>query len=117
MRHRKQKKILGRALDHRKRLMQNLIKSFIIHEKIRTTDAKAKLLKSKIDWLITLAKKNNLTTKRQLINFTGQNNLANKLLKEVAPRYQNRTSGYTRIIKLNNRKGDGAKMVYIEFIL
>jgi len=116
MKHRKRRKILGRGRSHRIMLTKNLIKSFFIYEKIKTTETKAKLIKPLVEKLITIGRKNDLTSRRKIIKKIGSNNIANKILNDIAPRYKNRTGGYTRIIKVGTRQGDGAKTVYLTFV-
>jgi len=116
MKHRKKKKILGRDKAHRKMLIKNLVKSFFIYEKIKTTEAKAKTIKPIVEKIITVGKKNNLSARRKIIKKIGSNKIANKILKEIAPKYKNRTGGYTRILKIGVRQGDGARVVYLTLI-
>lgn len=116
MRHRKKKKILDRKKSARKALLKNLAASLIIHEKIQTTSAKAKTLRPYIEKLITLAKKNNLTARRQLRKYLFTQEAIKKILEDIANRYQNRKGGYTRIIKIKRRPGDASEIVQIEFI-
>ncbi len=116
MRHRKKKKILDRNKDQRKQLLRNLASSLVKHEKIETTLAKAKFLQPKIEKLITIGKKNNLSTYRRLMAFFQNRDLVKKILNELSPRYLERKGGYTKIIKTRIRKNDGAKMAVIKFV-
>lgn len=117
MRHRKKGKILDRKRDQRKALLKNLAKSLVKEEKIKTTQAKAKFLRPSIEKLITKGKKNDLATRRFLLSFfNNDRSTVKKVLEELSPRYQTRNGGYTRIIKLDQRKGDGAEMAVIEFV-
>jgi large subunit ribosomal protein L17 len=116
MRHRKHKKILGRPSDQRQSLAMNLMKSFFIYEKIKTTEAKAKFIKPKIEKMITLAKKNNLHSRRLIIAKIGSNIIYNKIIKDIIPRYTNRHGGYTRIIKIGSRQGDNARIVFLTLV-
>ncbi|MBS4035814.1 MAG: 50S ribosomal protein L17 [Ignavibacterium sp.] len=116
MRHRKNKKILDRNRDQRRALFKNLALSLVKAEKMKTTLAKAKFLRPKIEKLVTLAKKNNLTARRRLIAIFQNEKIAKKMLEEVAPRYLERNGGYTRIVKAGSRVNDGAEMAYIEFV-
>lgn len=116
MRHRKKKKILDRKKDQRKALLKNLASALVKYEKIKTTLAKAKFLKPKIEKLITIGKKNDLTSRRRLIAFFQDEEIVKKILNEISPRYKERKGGYTRIIKAEKRKSDGAQMAIIEFV-
>jgi len=116
MRHRKKKKILSRDKSHRTMLIKNLAKSFFVHEKIKTTEAKAKLVKPVVEKLITIGKQNNLLARRKIIQKINSNQIANKILKDIAPRYHDRSGGYTRIIKIGPRLGDGANTVYLTLV-
>jgi len=116
MRHRKKNKILDRYKSHRKALLINLAKSFFTYEQIRTTKAKAQFVKPYIEKIITLGKKNTLHSRREIIRKTGSNKIAKKILDTISPKYASRKGGYTRIIRLNKRKGDGADMVQIELV-
>ncbi len=116
MRHRKKQTTLGRGANHRRALMRNLARSFFLSGKITTTEAKAKAIKPTIEKLITIGKKDTLQNRRKIIQVTGSNNIANKIIKEVSPRYKERNGGYTRIIKIGNRAGDNAKQVYLQLI-
>ncbi|MEK7166860.1 MAG: 50S ribosomal protein L17 [Patescibacteria group bacterium] len=116
MRHRKKGKILDRKSGPRIALLKNLADSFIIHEKIKTTEAKAKVLRGVAEKLITIGKENNLTTYRKLLAYLPTKVAAKKVLEKLGPKYKEKNGGYTRIIKLNRRKGDAAAMVQIEFV-
>jgi large subunit ribosomal protein L17 len=113
---------LRRNSDQRKALLRDLVTDIIIHERIVTTEAKAKELKKLADKMITLAKEGSLSSRRQAaetVRFEdvkeGQNALQ-KLFSELGPRYQERNGGYTRIIKTVPRRGDAAPMAIIEFV-
>ncbi len=113
---------LRRTSDQRKALLRDLVTDIIIHERITTTEAKAKELKKLADKMITLAKEDTLATRRQAaetVRFEdvkeGQNALQ-KLFSELGPRYKDRNGGYTRIIKTIPRRGDAAPMAIIEFV-
>ena len=119
MKHGKKGKKLNRTSSHRKALMSNLVSSLIIHKQIITTDAKAKELRRYAERLVTYAKKNNLHGRRLILkSIKGSNNksLANILIHEIAPIYKDRNGGYTRIIKLENRKNDDSLVSIIEFV-
>jgi large subunit ribosomal protein L17 len=113
---------LRRNSDQRKALLRDLVTDIIIHERLTTTEAKAKELKKLADKMITLAKDGSLSARRQAaetVRFEevkeGQNALQ-KLFSELGPRYQERNGGYTRIIKTVPRRGDAAPMAIIEFV-
>lgn len=116
MRHQKNKITLGRKKAQREALMRSLAESLILHGSIKTTKAKAKALRSFVEPLVTKAKKNTLTERRNLISVLYTDKAVNKLLSEIAPNYKERNGGYTRIIKLGNRLNDAAEMVLIEFV-
>ena len=116
MRHRSKKKILDRKKAPRKALLRGLATSIILYEKIKTTEAKAKAVKPIVEKLVTTAKKNDLTTRRKLLSVLYHKNAVNKALEVLGPRYQDRPGGYTRIVKLGKRQGDGAEIVQIEFV-
>ncbi len=119
MRHQKRGRILGRTASHRKALMRNLAIALITHKKIQTTDAKAKELRGFVERLVTYAKKGGLHGRRliqqKLPGKIGKDT-ANLLIHEVAPAFADRNGGYTRIIKLHNRKNDNAPVSLIEFV-
>jgi large subunit ribosomal protein L17 len=113
---------LRRNSDQRKALLRDLVTDIIIHERIVTTEAKAKELRKIADKMITLAKEGSLSSRRhaaETVRFEdvkeGQNALQ-KLFSELGPRYQERNGGYTRIIKTVPRRGDAAPMAIIEFV-
>jgi len=117
MRHGKQRNKLSRDSAHRRALMRNLCKDVIQHERIRTSQAKAKAVKPKLEKLITLAKRGDLHARRQALSELGQDKfLVHKLFEEVAPRYAERPGGYTRIVKLGPRRSDSTEMVFLELV-
>ena len=117
MRHRRSGKKLGRDSAHRKSLLTNLSKEIIEHERIKTSQAKAKAAKPEIEKLITLAKRGDLHARRQALSSLRQDKFAvHKLFEEIAPRYQGRNGGYTRITKLGPRRSDSAEMVFLELV-
>lgn len=117
MRHQKTRHKLSRSSSHRKALLRNLCKEVIEHERIKTTEAKAKAVKPEIEQLITLAKSDDLHSRRQALAALGQDKFAvHKLFVEIAPRYADRPGGYTRILKLGPRRSDSTEMVYIELV-
>ncbi|MEA3272407.1 MAG: 50S ribosomal protein L17 [Patescibacteria group bacterium] len=116
MRHRKKGKILGRPKAAREALLRNLAESIVLYEKIKTTEAKAKAVRPLVEKMITTGKINNLTNKRKLAKFFYTENPIKKIIEELGPRYKERKGGYTRIIKIGPRKGDGAEIVQIELV-
>jgi large subunit ribosomal protein L17 len=117
MRHAKQRNKLSRDSAHRRALMRNLCRDLIQHERIKTSQAKAKAVKPKLEKLITLAKRGDLHARRQALSELGQDKfLVHKLFEEVAPRYAERPGGYTRIVKLGPRRSDSTEMVFLELV-
>ena len=117
MRHQRQRYQLSRSASHRKALLMNLSKEVIEHERIQTTEAKAKAVKPEVEKLITLAKRGDLHARRQALSTLSQDKFAvHKLFEDVAPRYADRPGGYTRILKLGPRKSDATEMVFIELV-
>ncbi len=116
MRHRKTIKKLGRTATHRKATMANLSTALFERKHIRTTVAKAKAVRSYSEKLITLAKKETLHARRLALRKLGKKQVVKILFEEIAPNYIDRAGGYTRIIKLGQRMGDGAEMAIIELV-
>lgn len=117
MRHQKTRNKLSRDSAHRKALLMNLTKEVLEHERIKTSEAKAKAVKPEIEKLITLAKRGDLHARRQALSALSQDKFAvHRLFEEVAPRYANRPGGYTRILKLGPRRSDATEMVYLELV-
>lgn len=113
---------LGRNSSQRKALFRDMVTDLFIHERIQTTEAKAKELRSIAEKLITLAKRGDLHARRQVAAFVRREDAGNgqdaiqKLFSELATRYSERQGGYTRILKLGPRRGDAAPMVYLELV-
>ena len=116
MKHRKKQVILDRRAAPRQALLLNLATSLVLFEKIKTTEAKAKAIKPLADKLITIAKKKTLVSKRQLTALMQDKKAVKKLLEVYVPRFADRASGYTRIVKLGVRRGDGATLAQIEYL-
>jgi large subunit ribosomal protein L17 len=117
MRHQKTRNKLSRDASHRKALLMNLCKEVIEHERIKTTEAKAKAVKPELEKLITLAKRGDLHARRQALSTLGQDKFTvHTLFEEIAPRYSDRPGGYTRILKLGPRRSDATEMVYLELV-
>jgi large subunit ribosomal protein L17 len=117
VRHRKQKGKLSRDSAHRKALFMNLCREVIDHERIQTTEAKAKAVKPELERLITLAKRGDPHARRTAMSRLGQDKfVVYKLFEEIAPRYAERQGGYTRILKLGPRRSDSTEMVFLELV-
>jgi large subunit ribosomal protein L17 len=117
MRHQRQRYQLSRTASHRKLLLRNLSKELIDHERIRTSEAKAKAVRPEVEKLITLAKRGDLHARRQALSVLGQDKfVVYKLFEEIAPRYSERAGGYTRILKLGPRPSDSTEMVLLELV-
>lgn len=116
MRHRNKNKILDRKKAPRELMLRNMASSLIIYEKIKTTEAKAKVLRPLVERLINISKGQDLKARRALIEVLLQKNAIKKALEVLSKKYQERSGGYTRIIKLNARQGDGAEMVQLELV-
>ena len=117
MRHKRDRRKLSRSASHRKALLMNLSREVIDHERIQTTEAKAKAVKPEIEKLITLAKRGDQHARRQALSQLGQDKfVVYKLFEELAPRYAERPGGYTRILKLGPRKSDATEMAYLELV-
>ena len=116
MRHRSKTAKLKRNASHRKALLSNLACSLIEHGRIRTTLGKAKALRPVAEKLVTLAKRNDLHSRRLAIAYLHQKDIVKKLFAEVAPASQGRQGGYCRITKLGPRMSDSAPMAYIEWV-
>jgi len=115
MKHLKKGRIFGRTKNLRSALIRDLVKSLIEHEKITTTEAKAKSLRPAVEKIITRGKKKTLAVNRQLHSFLGEKT-AKKVSNILSPRYQLHLGGYTRITKLPPRKSDGSPMAIVEFV-
>ncbi|WLR42009.1 50S ribosomal protein L17 [Bacillus carboniphilus] len=113
---------LGRTSDQRKAMLRGLATDLIISERIETTESRAKELRSVVEKMITLGKRGDLHARRQAASFiykkeaNEEQDALQKLFAEIAPRYEERQGGYTRIMKLGPRRGDGAEMVVIELV-
>ncbi len=117
MRHQKTRNKLSRDSAHRKALLMNLTKEVLEHERIKTTEAKAKAVKPQVEKLITLAKRDDLHNRRQALAALAQDKFAvHRLFVDVAPRYVDRPGGYTRILKLGPRRSDATEMVFLELV-
>lgn len=115
MRHNIYGKKLGRNKNQRRALFKNLVQALLIHGSIQTSKAKAKAIKGLVDKIISQAKNKN--TQRLLQTFLNQKEIREKLIKEIAPALKDRQSGYTSLVKLGQRKGDGAMMVKMSLLM
>ncbi len=116
MRHQKSGRKLGRTAAHRKAMLSNMAAALITHKKIKTTDARAKELRTYIEPLITIAKRGDLHARRQVLKKLHHKNIVTTLFDDVAPVYADRNGGYTRIVKLGFRDNDRASVSLIELV-
>lgn len=117
MRHREKGRQLGRNTKHRWALYRSLVTSLLEHERIETTEAKAKEIRGFTDRMITLGKEGDLPARRRALSFLRSKAVVSKLFSDVAGRFRERNGGYTRIIKTRRRVGDAAEMVAIELVV
>jgi large subunit ribosomal protein L17 len=116
MRHQKKTVKLGRTADHRKALLANQVCSLIEHQRIKTTLAKAKAVRPLAERMVTLGKNGSIHARRTALATLRQKNAVKKLFDDIAPRSAERNGGYTRIVKLGQRKSDSASMAFIEWV-
>ena len=116
MRHGKSGRKLGRTSSHRKAMFRNMVTSLFEHERIVTTEQKAKELKPIAEKMITLAKRGDLHARRQALSYIQSKDVVAKLFDEIQGQFTDRQGGYTRIIKTGNRQGDAAPMAIIELV-
>jgi len=116
MRHRVQGRKLGRTTAHRKALFRNQLISLFTHERIITTVAKAKELRPQAERMVTLARTGSLADRRLILKTVPDKNVVRRLFDNIAPRFADRNGGYTRIMRLGRRRGDGAELAIIEFV-
>jgi large subunit ribosomal protein L17 len=108
---------LGRSSGHRSALYKNMTVSILRYERVKTTEAKAKEVQGHVERVITLAKRGGLSAHRAVVSqFPNEPLVITKLFDEIAPKYADRTSGYTRIVKIGQRSGDAAEVVQIELV-
>ncbi|MCL2817404.1 MAG: 50S ribosomal protein L17 [Clostridiales bacterium] len=107
---------LGVKSAHRRAMMRNLATSLIKDEKVQTTEPRAKELRGYVEKMITLGKKGDLASRRRALAFLTEEVVVGKLFSDLAKRYQNRAGGYTRLIRLEQRRGDSAQMVLVELV-
>ena len=116
MRHQKKTIRLGRTAEHRKALLANQVCSLIQHQRIKTTLAKAKAVRPLAEKMVTLGKRNSLHARRTALAVLRQKDAVKKLFEEIAPRTADRNGGYTRIVKLGQRRSDAAAIAFIEWV-
>lgn len=116
MRHRKIKGKLGRTSSHRNAMLRNMTESIITHERIQITLPKAKEVRRLVDYVITLAKRGDLHSRRLVLRVIPNQTAVTKLFDDIAPRYKNRPGGFTSIRKIGTRKGDAAEMAVVSLI-
>ena len=116
MRHRRNVTKLNRTESHRKALLKNLVSQLFVHERLRTTEVKAKAVRPFAERLITMAKNNTVQSRRNVSKHLSDKAIVKKLFDELSPRFKDRPGGYTRIMKLSNRQGDNARMSIIELV-
>ena len=116
MRHGKKIAKLGRTAPHRKAMLSNMMASLFINERVTTTQTRAKELKRTAERVLTCAKRGDLHARRQVLRLIADKQVVAKLFDELGPRYKGRNGGYTRVIKLGPRRGDGAFMSIVELV-
>ncbi len=116
MRHHEKFRTLGREKGQRVSLVRSLLRSFVLHEGITTTEARAKELRKYMEPLVTKAKNATVANRRLIASRIGDAQATKKLVDVIAPTFKTRQGGYTRVIKLPLRKSDGAKMAHIQFV-
>lgn len=116
MRHRKKTLKLNRHASHRNAMLSNLVRSLFIHEAITTTVAKAKAAQSLAEKMITLGKKKDLPAQRRAVATLRDKTIVKKLFSEIAPKFEKRSGGYTRVVRTQTRHGDGAELAVLELV-
>ncbi|MBN3040210.1 MAG: 50S ribosomal protein L17 [Candidatus Omnitrophica bacterium] len=114
MRHRKKSEKFSRSRAQRKALVKSLLKALIVNERIVTTASRAKYLRAEVDKLITLGKRGRVSDRRLAFDLLGDRTLVRKLFDAIAPRYPQNSGGYTRVLRMGRRKGDGALLSMLE---
>lgn len=114
MRHRQKGRKLGRTKSHRNLMLRNLVTSLFSNESVRTTEAKAKEARRLAERMVSYAKRGDLHARRQVLRHINDQDIVRKLFDSIAPRFEGREGGYTRIIKLTRRHGDGAPVAILE---
>ena len=116
MAHRIDGRKLGRATDHRMALFRNQVTDLLKHERIITTEAKAREVKGLAEKMITLGKRGDLHARRQALGYIYDRKIVEKVFDDLAPRYAGRPGGYSRMVKIGQRLGDGARMAQLELV-
>ncbi len=116
MRHRLTGRKLTRPTGHRNALLRNLVKDLFVHESIRTTEPKAQEARRAAEKIITLGKQGSVAARRRAMSFLNDKDITAKVFDQIAPRFAGRNGGYTRILKLGRRAGDGAPMARLELL-
>jgi len=116
MRHQARSRKLGRTSAHRKAMYRNMVTSLLEHERIQTTDAKAKEVRRIAERMITLGKRGGLHARRRALRVIRRREVAAKVFDELAERYRSRAGGYTRVLKLGSRRGDAAPLSLVELV-
>jgi large subunit ribosomal protein L17 len=117
MRHKVDGRKFDRPTGHRLAMFRNLVTDLLRHEQIKTTEAKAKEIRGRVEHAITLAKRGDVAARRAVVSeFPNEPLVVTKLFEEIAPKYADRNSGFTRIVRLGERRGDAAQMVQIELV-
>ena len=116
MRHKVDGRKFGRPTGHRLAMFRNLVTDFLRHEQIKTTEAKAKEVRGLAEKMITLGRDGSLSARRQVLAYVYDKDVARKLFDDLGPRFSSRPGGYTRIVKLGPRNGDGAPMALLELV-
>src|SRR5436853_7454231 len=116
MRHQKKTVKLGRTAEHRKALLANQVCSLIAHQRVKTTLAKAKAVRPLAEKMVTFGKNGSIHARRMALSMLRQKDAVKKLFDEIAPRSADRNGGYTRIVKLGQRKSDSAPVAYLEWV-
>jgi large subunit ribosomal protein L17 len=116
MRHRKSGRKLNRTASHRKAVLSNLAGSLFDHKQVRTTVAKAKEVRKTVDRVITFAKSGSLADRRQVLKTIRDKQFVKTIFEDIAPTYKDRNGGYTRVVRIGNRSGDGADMAILELV-
>ena len=116
MRHGRVSQRFDRPTDHRLAMFRNLVTELLRHEQIRTTEAKAKAIRPLAEKVITMGKKGGVPNRRRVAGYVYDSDVVHKIFDEIGPRYAARPGGYTRIVKLGPRLGDGAPVVQLELV-
>jgi len=109
-------KRLGGSASHQKAMMSNLVKALIEHERLETTQTRAKEVQPLVEKLVSMAKRGDLHARRRALSIIHDRDVVHKLFDEIGPRYEDRDGGYSRVVKTGPRKGDAAPMAIIEFV-